>query len=54
MATNQRQAVFMATLAVLSAANIEFVPGTTVIHDVMTKELKGQIVDSLCAMFLKG
>lgn len=54
MATNQRQAVFMATLAVLSSANVEFVPGTTVIHDVMTKELKNQIVDSVCSMFLKG
>lgn len=54
MAISQRQAVFMATLAALSAKGIEFVPGKTIIHDVCTKELKESVVDSVCAMFQSG
>jgi hypothetical protein len=54
MATSQREAVFVATIAALSQAGINFVVGESVIHDVMTKEIRSNVVDSVCTMFQKG
>lgn len=51
---SQREAVFMATIAALSAAGVTFVVGESVIHDVMTKEIRSNVVDRVCTMFQKG
>ena len=54
MATTQREAVFVATIAALSQAGITFVVGETIIHDVMTKEVRANVVDRVCTMFQSG
>ena len=51
---NQRQAVFMCTMAALAAAGVTFVPGETIIHDVLTKEIRNSVVDRVCNMFQTG
>jgi hypothetical protein len=54
MSFSQREAVFNATMEVLQKAGIEFVPGKTVIHDVVTKEHRAQILDIVTNMFSSG
>lgn len=54
MATTQREAVFVATISALSQAGINFVVGESVVHDVMTKEIRSNVVDRVCTMFQAG
>jgi ABC-type lipoprotein release transport system permease subunit len=51
---SQREAVFVATIAALSQSGINFVVGESVIHDVMTKEIRSNVVDRVCTMFQAG
>lgn len=51
---SQREAVFVCTIAALTQAGVNFIPGETVVHDVMTKEIRSNIVDRVCTMFQSG
>lgn len=54
MSFSQREAVFKATMEVLEKSGIEFVPNQTVVHDVVTKEHRSQILDIVTNMFKTG
>lgn len=54
MSFSQREAVFNATVQVLKDSGIEFVTGKTVVHDVVTKEHRSQIIEMVTSMFANG
>ena len=50
----QSDAVFNVTTQVLAANGITFTPGETIIHDVITKEVRAAIADRLVSLFQEG
>lgn len=50
----QSDAVYKVTLEVLASSGITFVPGETIVHDVVTKDIRSDIAAKLVTLFQEG